>query len=154
MAFEIENGVLKKCILENGETEVIIPEGVTEVYYSAFKDCKGIQTLSLPGTFNNISSVLSIIGTIEAVNVSANNPNYASIDGVLYTKDTKTLIYYPANKPDEVFIVPHDVEYISQHAFRNTTHLQKLVLHDKIDYYQGTENLGLWGRKISEPFLC
>ena len=31
MSFEIENGVLEKCIPESGETEVVIPDGVTSI---------------------------------------------------------------------------------------------------------------------------
>ena len=36
MAFEIENGVFKKYIPEDGNTEIIIPEGVTELSDDAF----------------------------------------------------------------------------------------------------------------------
>lgn len=36
MAFQIENGVLKKYIEEPGVTEVVIPDGVTEIGTCAF----------------------------------------------------------------------------------------------------------------------
>lgn len=36
MSFEIENGVLEKCIPESGETEVVIPDGVTSIGAWAF----------------------------------------------------------------------------------------------------------------------
>ena len=39
MAFQIENGVLKKYTEEPGVTEVVIPDGVTEIGSSAFYGC-------------------------------------------------------------------------------------------------------------------
>ena len=36
MAFEIKNGVLIKYRKEKGETEVVIPDSVTTIGYSAF----------------------------------------------------------------------------------------------------------------------
>lgn len=63
--------------------------------------------------------------------VDENNPNYQSVDGVLYSKDLKTLIYYPYNKGNEPFIVPENVEVLGEKSFINY-HLSEIILHDNI----------------------
>lgn len=59
-------------------TEVAIPASVTEIALDAFKSCDGIQRFV----------------------VDPENPVYASYDGALYTKDLKTLIFYPGGRTD------------------------------------------------------
>lgn len=63
--------------------------------------------------------------------VDENNPNYQSVDGVLYSKDLKTLIYYPYNKGNEPFVVPENVEVLGEKSFINY-HLSEIILHDNI----------------------
>lgn len=48
MAFEIENGVLKKYIPEDGETAVVIPEGVTRIGAGAFYKCASLTNVTIP----------------------------------------------------------------------------------------------------------
>ena len=48
MALEIKNGVLVKYTPEPDETEVIIPDGVTEIGEKAFQECKTLTAVTLP----------------------------------------------------------------------------------------------------------
>ena len=48
------------------------------------------------------------------VEVSDENEKYASKDGVLYSKDMKTLIFYPPQKKETFFEVPESVETIEK----------------------------------------
>lgn len=56
-------------------------------------------------------------GALEYIEVDKDNPYYKSVDGVLYTKDGKTLVRYPVGKKDASFTVPEGVTNISNHAF-------------------------------------
>lgn len=38
MKFEIKNGILEKCIPEQNETSVTVPEGVTQIGTNAFEE--------------------------------------------------------------------------------------------------------------------
>ncbi|WP_257899966.1 leucine-rich repeat domain-containing protein [Prevotella denticola] len=49
---------------------------------------------------------------LKEIDVDANNSTYCSIDGVVYSKDKKKLIYYPAGKTDAAFKVPNGVTSI------------------------------------------
>ncbi len=54
MKLEIENNVLLKAKLEDGETEAVIPDGVTEIGTSAFYKCEEMTTVTIPDTVTEI----------------------------------------------------------------------------------------------------
>ncbi len=53
------------------------------------------------------------LSNLESIEVSESNPNYTSIDGVLYNKDITEIIAYPSGKPDETYKIPDGVESVS-----------------------------------------
>ena len=48
MGFQIEDGVLIKYTEEPGVTEVVIPDGVTEIGDRAFYECESLTSITLP----------------------------------------------------------------------------------------------------------
>ena len=48
MALEIKNGVLVRYTPEPDETEVTVPDGVTEIGEKAFQECKTLTAVTLP----------------------------------------------------------------------------------------------------------
>lgn len=80
---------------------------------------------------------------LKTFNVSEENENYCSVDGVLFTKDMKTLVAYPnANKAvysgsgaleqKAKYQVPDGVEVISKCAFYKCYGLEEVTLPDTI----------------------
>ncbi len=65
---------------------------------------------------------------LEKIEVSSVNPYYRSADGVLYSKDGKTLIAYPREKSDETFKIPYGTEYIYSGAFSDNRFIKKIEL--------------------------
>lgn len=57
----------------------------------------------------------------------AENTQYTTVDGVVYSKEMTGILFYPRSRKDEVFVLPDTVTYIGQFAFKNTKHLKKLV---------------------------
>ena len=82
-------------------TSVYIPESVTEISMGAF----------------------SIAPNLSSINISPNNTVYASVDGVLYSKDLSTLIEYPEAKADTTFDIPTSVTTIGLGAFSGASNL-------------------------------
>ena len=139
MSFIIENGVLKKYIAEPSITRVEIPEGVTEIDNFAFSDWKEIKEIILPDSITelkgqvlcgcNALTHLHISGSVTQIDlfrfntlrslaeitVSENNSCFCSLDGVLYTKDMKTLVLCPLCKSS--ITIPESVTCIGEHAF-------------------------------------
>ena len=56
MAFEIENGILTGYIEEEGVSEIVIPDGVTEIGDYAFGGCRHLRKLNIPDGVKMIGS--------------------------------------------------------------------------------------------------
>jgi hypothetical protein len=61
---------------------------------------------------------------MQRIIVSDTHPLFKSVDGVLYSKDGKTLLQYPAGKGDtDIFVVPDGVTEIAMYAFNGNVYL-------------------------------
>jgi hypothetical protein len=69
---------------------------------------------------------------LESVNVDMENLQFKSIEGVLYTKNQKTLIVYPANSLRKKYIIPQTVSSVTAFAFMAAENLTEIVMSDKI----------------------
>ena len=78
-------------------------------------------------------SIDSHLKYLDKVTVAEDNPKYKSIDGVVYSKDGKQLLLYPAAKNEEgTFEVPKEVTEIGKYAF-NDAKISHITLNDNID---------------------
>ncbi len=124
--FKAEEGVLlskdgtRLVSYPAGKTDeaYIIPEGVTRIDEMAFGLTK-VKTITLPDSFvfstelpenvanrtgNNLSVALYIYNNCQNVLVNNTNPNYKSQDGIVYSKDGKTLWYVPTMHEGDIVI--------------------------------------------------
>ncbi len=60
--------------------------------------------------------------------MSADNEKYTSVDGVLYTKNMKKLIQYPAAKKSTTYEVPITLSNITAYAFRQCKNLKVITI--------------------------
>ena len=102
--------------------DLIIPEtlggkSVATIDTEAFDGCTSLKTVSIPMTVKNIyEPPFPNCTNLTAINVNASNTAYKSVDGVLYTKDGKTLICCPLAKSGSVTI-PSGTTTIKANAF-------------------------------------
>ena len=64
---------------------------------------------------------------LKSINVSSSNKYFSSIDGVLYSKDKKTLIAYPEGKGSS-YSIPNGVTSIGNSAFRSCSRLTSVTI--------------------------
>ena len=119
---------------------IYLPSSVTGIGAFAFTGCSSLQTINLPeglksigsSAFNNCSLLASIIipSTVTSVGdmafggctnlnnfqVAASNSNYCTIDGVLFTKDEKNLVQYPA-KREGLYSIPNGTINVKNGSF-------------------------------------
>lgn len=118
-------------------TEVTVPDTlggypVTEIASSAFRENKA-NIINIPAGIVYISSgdPFSSCLSLKEINVSEDNAEYCSVDGVLYSADMKKLLHYPAYKDGDSFAVPDGVEEIGIAAL-SENRLKTVTLPDTI----------------------
>ena len=71
---------------------------VTSIADRAFWNCTSIKSITIPTSVTSIGKrVFGYCYNLASINAD-NNLNYSSVDGVLFDKNIKTLICYPAGK--------------------------------------------------------
>ena len=105
-----------------------LPEGLKELGKEAFVRCDSLMSAMLPTSLTDISDeAFSNCRSLERIEVDDKSETFCSIDGVLFSKDGKTLVLYPGGK-DTKYVVPEGVEKIGKCAFDSCCSLSAVVL--------------------------
>ena len=77
-----------------------------------------ITEITLPEKLNHISGI-AFLGNcvIKNINVDANNTNFSSNNGIVFSKDKKKIVLYPQGKTEKAYTIPSTVEEICDSAF-------------------------------------
>lgn len=70
---------------------------------------------------------------LKKITVDSENPNLKVSDGVLFSKNGKTLIWYPALCEKESYTVPADCKEIDSRAFYQVTKLKRLTVPQTVE---------------------
>lgn len=90
--------------------DIIVSENVSTIGQWAFTDC------------NNLNNIF----------VNDNNKNFSDENGVLFDKDKKTLIFYPAGKKETHIVIPDGVVNIENEAFFDCANVKYLTIPDSV----------------------
>lgn len=127
------------------EKEYIIPNSVTIIEISAFSCGAYLQKLTIS---KNVSKIVfwnfDHFKHLELI-ISPENPYFCVKDDILFSKDGKELLFYPAFKEETKYVVPDTVRILGRYAFYSDT-LQKIALPENLkeirDYpFQEVPNL-------------
>ena len=126
--------VLDNTFHRSGEIKkIIIEEGITDIKSYAFHDYYNLETIEIPSTVSNIeSSSFRTCYSLYSINVNESNKTYSSINGVLFSKDKKTIVSYPNNRDGKEYIIPEGTEIIGESAFRSNENLQNIIIPEGI----------------------
>lgn len=145
----------------------VVPDGVTMLGHQCFMSTKHLEKVIFPESLLTISSNIftgssvkeihlpknlksfsgSAFGNLK-VTVSPENPNfYQSKDGVICSRQTKTLHYVPKDLQG-TYVVPDEITIINTSAFYSCAGIKSIKLHNGIkeirnDAFQGCRSLRL-----------
>ncbi len=112
--------------------EVILPEGVTSIGNFAFSGCEALENVSLSASVTSIGNFVFDSPNLLSVNVDQGNAVYSSVDGVLFSKDKKTLIVCPKRKSG-AYAIPSGVKVIGKSAFAGCSNLTGVTIPDGVE---------------------
>jgi len=121
--YTITNGTVTITAYTNSSGSVTIPTSikgypVTAIAPSAFTFNDTLTSLSIPVTVTNIgTNAFYGCGYLTSINVSAGNPAFASINGILCNQNQTILLQYPGGKTASSYTVPATVTNIAANAF-------------------------------------
>lgn len=108
-------------------------ENVKKIGKRAFFGCSDLTTVKIPKTVNKIApQAFADIDDLKAFTVDSNNSTYKAVNGVIYTKNGKTLVTYPSGKEAKTFAVPKSVNTITTGAFAGVENLQKVTMSNQV----------------------
>lgn len=119
------------CYLEKCDSleELIIPNNVN--YCSAYLDhCSSIRRIVLGKNVSELYLGIDECLKLDEIIVNPENKHFASMDGVLFSKDMKKIIKCPTGKRG-TYKVPASVSCIGLKAF-TSTHLTEILLPDSV----------------------
>ncbi|MBR0447466.1 MAG: leucine-rich repeat protein, partial [Clostridia bacterium] len=80
-------------------TEIIIPDSVTSLSSNMAEDCWDLQKITIGAGVTKLSDEMFYWAeSLKEIIVSANNPNYTSVDGVVYDEAVTTMVAIPRSK--------------------------------------------------------
>lgn len=127
---------------------LVLQEGLTKIGKRAFYQCHNITFVRIPNTVKYIGegafyltslTEISIPDGVERIGfkiasqvsnykVSAKNSHFTAVDGVLFSKDKKTLVAYPAGNPRTEYTIPDGVTKIEEYAFYDSEKLNRVTI--------------------------
>ena len=147
----------------NNIESITFPKGLKSIGKYSFYYANVLSSLSLPENLESVGDHCFAYSSIPSIFISASisylgkeafsgngfteficdegNPNYATIDGLLYNKDLSELIAYPSLKPTETFVVPGHVKAICDFAFY--CNWEKPSPLTTISFENGLEGMGI-----------
>ncbi|MDR2632807.1 MAG: leucine-rich repeat protein [Treponema sp.] len=108
---------------------VIDGSPVVEIGSSAFDGCGWLTSISIPAGVTAIGAwAFDGCSGLTSITVDALNTRYSAANGVLFSKDKKTLVRYPAGKTYTSYTIPAGVTAIGDWAFSGCSRLTSISI--------------------------
>lgn len=124
--------------------EFSIPDDVSKTNYG-FNNCADLEVINIGRGLEEFFvyatlDAFDIYGlekcsALREINVSEDNLNFKSIEGVLYSKSGSTLVLYPPSREGYTFIIPQKVNRIEWKAFRLNRFLEKIYIYKEMNEF-------------------
>ena len=109
-------------------SKFIMREGLQQIGSYAVSHVNKLPTVTIPASATTVSvNAFTYDPALKSILVADGNPNYTSVDGILFSKDKKQLISF-ADGYGTQYTVPDGTKVIGTEAFRGATALSSVSL--------------------------
>ena len=116
---------------------VTLPEGLEIIDTNAFFSCKKLTKVNIPASVTTVmEGIFAGCTSLKEIALAPDHPFLEAADGVLFNKETSTLLWYPATRKGREFTVPESTKRIGYQAFYASP-LEKIILPDSIEELPG-----------------
>lgn len=116
-------------------TEIEFPDALTSIGDGAFAGCSKLTGVRLSANVTTVGKrAFSKCTALKSIEVAEANPAFASVGGLLLTKDKKMLKQYPVGLIDTLYVVPSYITQLEGGAFAGSGYLREVRIHDNVDY--------------------
>ena len=113
--------------------EIKLNEGLQTIGDGLFYGCKELKTIEIPASVTTFGEdMFTGCTSLNELVIDENNPDYASVDGILYSKDLKTLILYMPGREGTAFEIASNVERIEAYAFYCNESLKNVIIPETV----------------------
>lgn len=128
----VEEGILHLNYASIGNfpnvTDISLPNSLTHLQTNVFQNCASLKTIKIPANVSFIgANIFSGCTALTDIYVASGNMNYTSVDGVLFSKDMKSLYAFPNGRSGD-YTIPNGVTYIGQYAFKGAGSLNSVTI--------------------------
>ena len=135
-----------------------IPEGVTRIGDRAMFTSFALSRLTIPASVTSIGVDAFPTATqydyaaslkfnkpiLRDITVDSANPQYSSVDGMLYSKDQTQLLVFPAGRPGDNQTIPEGTTSIAYHAFFRCRDLKRITIPEGVTSIENNAFTGCW----------
>lgn len=109
-----------------------IPDTVTFVTPWAFEGNLYLEQVYVPEGVSEMPFAFGYCPQLREIQVAEGNTSFRSEEGVLYTKDGQTLVFYPPNREGDYFDIPQTVQQVESNAFFGSRYLTKITVPEGV----------------------
>lgn len=125
----IDTGAFDRC---SSLTSLTIPNNVTYIGSLAFRSCSSLTRITIPNSVVSLAfDAFTQCSGLTGIDVEADNPNYSSVDGVLFDKTGQKLLICPGGLSGS-YSIPDGVGSIGNRAFRACSSLTSLTIPNSV----------------------
>ena len=112
---------------------IVIPDSVSVLEDSVFQGCTSLKTVTIGKNVTETDSfAFNLCDSLESINVSSQNANYTSENGILFNKNKTKLVRYPAGSSRESYSIPSTVNTVCEHAFESSHNLKSIAIPSSV----------------------
>ncbi|MDR2585204.1 MAG: leucine-rich repeat domain-containing protein [Prevotellaceae bacterium] len=115
-----------------GLTSITFPNSVTSIKTYAFTYCTGLTSITFPSRMETIRyDAFRFCDNLTSMDVAPDNPNFSSVDGVVFNKDQTALVLYPRGRQG-AYAISNCISTVEQGAFYECAGLTSVIIPNSV----------------------